>query len=72
MESTGPHHFNTYQKIRSLDDNQHPVKITKWRNLTDPTILTTILTPTRTIKSRTSNQMNQSNKHEQQSNNHDS
>jgi hypothetical protein len=51
-----------------IDYNQHQVKIAKQRNLTDPTILT----PTSIIKNRTPNQMNQSNKSEQQSNNHDS
>jgi hypothetical protein len=44
------------------------VKIAKKQNLPNPIILT----PTRTIKNRTSDQMNQSNKSERQSDNHDS
>jgi hypothetical protein len=53
---------------KHIDCNQHPVKIAKQCNSMDPTILT----PTRTIKNRRSDQMNQSNKSEQQSNNHES
>jgi hypothetical protein len=52
---------------KHIDLNQHPVKIAKQQNLPDPTILT----PTKTIKNRSSNQMNQSNNCEQQSDNHE-